>query len=124
MTETPAPKASTHPIVYLALYLPYGIASGYVTVTLGWLLSHAGASVVQIAALASMTLLPNTWKVAWAPVIDTTLSAKAWFMIGLIATAASLAGIAFPPLQVSLLPVFSALVFAGSVAASVTSIAV
>jgi MFS transporter, PAT family, beta-lactamase induction signal transducer AmpG len=124
MTETAAPRASTHPGVYLLLYLPYGIAAGYVTVTLGWLLSHAGASVAEIAALAGMTLIPNTWKVAWAPLIDTTLSAKAWFLIGLVATAASLAGIAVLPLEVSLLPVFSALVFAGSVAASVTSIAV
>ena len=42
MTETPAAAASaigrkaTHPFVYLVLYLPYGIGTGYVTVTLAW----------------------------------------------------------------------------------------
>ncbi|HZZ32883.1 MAG TPA: MFS transporter [Phenylobacterium sp.] len=123
MTDT-AEHRPAHPVVYLVLYLPYGIAAGYVTVTLGWLLSHAGASVAQIATLAGMSVLPNTWKVAWAPVIDTTLSSKAWFLIGLVATALSLLGIAILPLEVSLLWVFGALVLAGSVAASVTSIAV
>jgi MFS family permease len=123
MTDT-AEHRPAHPVVFLVLYLPYGISAGYVTVTLGWLLSHAGASVAQIAALAGMSVLPNTWKVAWAPVIDTTLSAKTWYLIGLVGTASSLLGIAILPLQVSLLWAFGALVLAGSVAASVTSIAV
>jgi PAT family beta-lactamase induction signal transducer AmpG len=133
MTETSAAppaapgavtRAATHPFVYLALYLPYGIGSGFVNVTLAWLLSHAGASVEAIAVLASMALLPNTWKVLWSPLIDTTLSAKAWFVIGLIFTAASIAGIAMLPLQTHLLSVFGWLVLASSVAGTVTSIAV
>ena len=48
MTDT-AEHRPAHPVVFLVLYLPYGIASGYVTVTLGWLLTHAGASVGQVA---------------------------------------------------------------------------
>jgi MFS transporter, PAT family, beta-lactamase induction signal transducer AmpG len=125
MTTTAVHKAPPpHPIVYLILYLPYGIASGYVTVTLAWLLSHAGASVAAIAALAGMAILPNTWKVAWSPLVDTTLTAKAWFMIGLVGTAASVAGIAFLPLRVDLLPVFGWLVLASSFAGTLTAIAV
>jgi PAT family beta-lactamase induction signal transducer AmpG len=127
MTDTAAPTEAappSHPIVYLMLYVPFGVAFGYVTVTLAWLLGHAGATVAALAVLTSMGLLANTWKVAWAPLIDTTLSAKAWFMLGLIATAASLAGIAFLPLRVSLLPVFGWLVLASSIAATVTAISV
>ena len=124
MTETAAHRSSPHPALYLVLYLPFGIASGYVTVTLAWLLSHAGASVVAIAGLAGMALLPNTWKVLWAPLVDTTLSAKAWFMIAVTGTAASLAGIAFLPLRTDLLPLFGWLVLASSVMATVTGMAV
>jgi PAT family beta-lactamase induction signal transducer AmpG len=125
MTTTAVHKAPPpHPIIYLILYLPYGIASGYVTVTLAWLLSHAGASVAAIAALAGMAILPNTWKVAWSPLVDTTLTAKAWFTIGLAGTAASLAGIAFLPLRVDLLPVFGWLVLASSFAGTLTAIGV
>lgn len=125
MTKTAAHEAPPlHPIVYLILYLPYGIGTGYVTVTLAWLLSHAGASVASIAGLAGMALLPNTWKVAWSPLVDTTLSAKAWFMLGLTAMAAAIAGMAFLPMETRLLPVFGWLVLVGSVAGTVTAIAV
>jgi MFS family permease len=131
MSETPAPGAAPrpahrgpHPALYLILYLPFGIAFGYVTVTLGWLLSHAGASVAAIAGLAGMGLLANSWKVLWAPVVDTTLTAKAWYMIAVTGTAASLAGIAFLPLRTDLLPVFGWLVLASSVMATVTTMSV
>jgi PAT family beta-lactamase induction signal transducer AmpG len=126
MPETPPHRplhAGPHPALYLILYLPYGISFGYVTVTLGWLLSHAGASVAAIAGLAGMGLLANTWKVLWAPVVDTTLSAKRWYAIAVTGTAASLAGIAFLPLRTDLLPVFAWLVLASAVLATVTTMA-
>src|ERR1700761_6158842 len=94
----PAARRGAHPIVYLVLYLPFGITTGYVTVTLAWLLSHAGASVEAIATLAGMGLLANTWKVLWSPLIDTMLTAKAWWTIGLIVTVASMIGLAALPL--------------------------
>ena len=115
---------ATHPIVYLVLYLPYGIANGYVTVTLAWLLSHAGASVAAISVLASMGLLANTWKVAWSPLVDTTLTAKRWFLIGLVTTVASVVVMALLPTMVSLLPVFGWLALAGGVAATLCAIAI
>jgi len=127
MTETALPRVHgppPHPATYLILYLPYGIASGYVTVTLAWLLGHAGASVAAIAAMAGMSIVPNTWKVAWSPLVDTTLSAKAWFLIGVVGSAASLAGIAVLPLAVRLLPLFGWLVLASSVFGTLTAIAV
>ncbi len=124
MTDATAPSEPTHPAVYLVLYLPYGIASGFITVTVAWLLSHAGASVEAIAVLASMALLPNTWKVAWSPLVDTTLSAKLWFMIGLVALAASLVVMSLLPAKTSLLGVFGWLALGSSVAGTFTSIAV
>ena len=113
-----------HGIAFLVLYLPFGIGTGYVTVTLSWLLCPAGATVEAIAVLASMSLLPNTWKVLWSPLVDTLWTAKGWFVAGAAATAACLAATAVLPLEVSLLPAFGWLVLAGSVAASVTAIAI
>jgi PAT family beta-lactamase induction signal transducer AmpG len=127
MTETNAAaptRRATHPIVYLILYLPYGIGAGYVNVTLAWMLSHAGATVEAIAVLTSMALLANTWKVLWSPLIDTTLTAKTWYVIGLIATAASFVAFAFLPLKTDLLSVFGWLALTGGVAGTITSIAV
>ncbi|HEY8003397.1 MAG TPA: MFS transporter [Phenylobacterium sp.] len=127
MSETPPAgdrHRGPHPGLYLILYMPFGIGFGYVTVTLGWLLSHAGASVAAIAGLAGMGLLPNTWKVLWAPIVDTTLSAKAWYLVGVAGTAASLAACALLPLRTGLLPLFDWLVLAASVLATVTTMSV
>ncbi|MBS0331643.1 MAG: MFS transporter [Proteobacteria bacterium] len=124
MTDQPSPRAGSHPAIYLLLYLPFGIAFGYVTVTLSWLLGHAGASVEAIAVLTGMGLLANTWKVLWSPLIDTTLTAKAWFAIGVAITAVSLVGIALTPEDPKLMSLFNLLVLASAVAGTVTSIAV
>lgn len=35
-------EGTAHPVVYTFLYLPFGISAGYVTVTLAYLLAHAG----------------------------------------------------------------------------------
>jgi MFS family permease len=119
-----APHRPQSPIVYSILYLPFGLGSGYVTVTLAWLLSHAGASTEAIAALASMSILPNTWKALWAPIVDTTLSAKAWFLIGAVGQAAAIAATAALPFAVGRLPAFDALVFLTSLFGTLTGIAV
>ena len=116
-------EAPPHPVLWLVLYLPYGVATGYVTVTLAWLLSHAGASVAAVATLAGLGLAPNTWKVLWAPVVDVTLTAKQWFLIANAVNAASLAAFAFLPLTVAMLPVIGWLVLGNSIAGTMTAIA-
>lgn len=75
-----------HPFIYLLLILPFGAESGYLSVTLAYQLTHAGVSTVQVASLIAIYLLPHTWKFLWASIIDTTLTRKAWYVIGAILT--------------------------------------
>jgi PAT family beta-lactamase induction signal transducer AmpG len=114
-------KLPVHPIAFLILYLPYGIASGYVSVTLVYLLSHAGASVTEVAALVAVSLLPQTWKVLWAPIIDTTLTAKRWYLISALSTGLILLGMAFVPTAQRMLHLFDALALIISIACSVSA---
>ena len=79
-----------HPIVFLFLILPFGAVSGYLTVTVAYELSQAGVSVDRIAALVAVSFLPHTWKFFWAPLVDTTLTRKTWY---LLAAACSAVGI-------------------------------
>lgn len=72
---------SSHPIVFLVLYLPFGIFPGYLTVTLAYLFSKNGVPVAEIAGLAAVNLLPQVLKVIWAPIVDATLSLKKWYVI-------------------------------------------
>lgn len=105
-----------HPIVFLLLCAPFGATSGYVVITLGYLLSHAGVSVAAISGLVAISIAPQTWKALWAPIVDTTLTSKAWYLIGAGASAISLAAIGFVPVNAAGLTAISTFVFVNSIA--------
>jgi len=111
-------QASSHPAVFLFLLAPYGIVSGYVTVTLAYLLAQAGTGVAEIASLAAIGLLPQTWKVLWAPLVDTTLTRKRWYLIAALVTGSGIALSGFVPADARGLARLTWLVFGFNVTAS------
>jgi len=84
--ERATPVPSAHPVLFLILFLPMGISNGYVVVTLGYLLTHVGVSVSDVAWLVGVSLYPQVWKFLWAPIVDTTLTNKSWFLISAVLT--------------------------------------
>lgn len=70
-----------HPIVFTFLILPMGLMAGYINVTLAYLYTEAGLTVEQVAALVAAGLSPHIFKFLWAPLVDSTLSAKKWYWI-------------------------------------------
>ncbi len=88
MPEHVTPEGKAHPVLFLILFLPLGITNGYVVVTLAYLLAQNGVSVAAVAGLVAFSLLPQTWKVLWAPLVDTTLTLKSWFLLSAIVTGA------------------------------------
>lgn len=116
-------ERGTHPFALTLLYLPFGMPSGYVSVTLAYVLVHAGFSVEQVAGLVALSVLPQTWKFVWAPIVDTTLTAKRWYVIGAVGTAAGLLGTAFIPSQQSAFWWLGVLVFVSSVASTLLAMA-
>jgi PAT family beta-lactamase induction signal transducer AmpG len=80
-----------HPFVFLILILPFGIMIGYLSVTVAYQLTHAGVSTDRVAAMIAITLIPSTWKFLWAPVVDTCLRRKTWYLIACIASAVGIA---------------------------------
>jgi MFS family permease len=104
------PSSTTHPVVFLILFLPMGITNGYVVVTLGYLLTHAGISVAAVAGLVAVSLFPQTWKFLWAPIVDTTLSNKSWFLISAVVTGALMIGTSVVPQSSANLLLIEALV--------------
>lgn len=113
----------THPIAFAVLYLPFGVAFGYVIVTLGYLLTHAGVSVLHVAALIALSLVPASWKVFAAPIIDTTLSARRWHVISASASGVSILAIALVPKPQHYLWLLETLIFVLSISANVSSMA-
>lgn len=113
-----------HPSTFLALYVPFGVVPGYVAVTLAYQRKQAGASVEQITALASLSLLPHTWKFFWAPVVDSTLSQKKWYLLSLAVTAAGLGATGFFPATKAGLSALSIIVFLTALATTFLGMAI
>ncbi|HEY2070209.1 MAG TPA: MFS transporter [Rhizomicrobium sp.] len=123
MPEHVEPESKAHPVLFLILFLPVGITNGYVVVTLSYLLSQAGVSVASIASLAALSLLPLTWKVLWAPLVDTTLNNKIWFTLSAIVTGVLMVATAVVPPNNANLALIEALVFGFSLVSTFNSMA-
>ena len=74
----------------MVLMMPFGVSSGYVSVTLAFLLSRAGMHTAAVAAVVSLSVWPQTWKMLWAPLVDTLLNARQWYVIGALSTGLSI----------------------------------
>jgi len=123
MTQTAGAHKAAHPIAFFVLYMPFGAASGFCNITLAYLLHQRGVSVPAIAGLVAMNYLPNTWKVLWAPLVDTTFTARIWYVIGI---GACIVGFLIPSL-VSLgpatVPLLGAMAFVLGFASSIAAMA-
>jgi MFS transporter, PAT family, beta-lactamase induction signal transducer AmpG len=97
MTEHVLPATRLRLVLYAMLFMPMGITNGYTVVVLAWLLSKAGVSVGLIAGFVGLSLFPQTWRAVWAPVVDTTLSIRGWYLISASTTGLLMAATAFIP---------------------------
>ncbi len=91
------------PILFGILILPYGASFGYVSVALPFLATSHGVSVEAIGAVVAAAFLPHGIKFLWAPVVDTTLRQKTWYMIALALVGLGTVASSAMPLQASAL---------------------
>jgi MFS family permease len=109
---------SPHPWIFLALVTPFGASTGYVTVTLAFVLAAKGVTVAAIGALVAASTLPQTWKVLWAPLVDTTLTPRLWYLIGALGVGLSILTMSVIPQPAGAMPLLSALAMISSIASS------
>lgn len=107
------------------LNLPFGATSGFVGVMLAYILKDkGGAGDDVLATLGALTLFPNTWKFAWAPIADSTLTRKRWYVLANVASCAVLGVLAFVPIDLEHLGLIEALVVINSFAITFLGMAV
>lgn len=106
-SEAIAFHTPVHPSVFTLLILPLGIMTGYVTVTLAYLFSKEGISVEKVAALVAAVLLPHIFKFIWAPIVDSTLSLKKWYLIANVISALGILATGILPVKESSLPLLT-----------------
>jgi MFS family permease len=108
----------------MVLIIPFGVVSGYVSVTLAYQLKQAGVSVSQIATLVALGVLPQTWKFFWAPIVDLTLTQKKWYILAGILCAVGIAAMGWFPATKAGLVALSSVVFLTSLASTFLGMAV
>ena len=104
--------------------IPFGVVSGYASVTLGSQLGRAGVSMEKILALGALGTLPHTLKFFWSPLVDVTLSQKKWYVLSTLFTAVGVAALGFFPATEASLVAFGFAVFLGCLASTVVGMAV
>ena len=116
-------KRDPHPALFLILMSPFGIATGYVSVTLGFQLGHNGVPAGVVAGIAAAALGPQVMKVLWAPIVDITLTSKWWFIIGAALEGLAILVCSTSPATRSAVPFLTALMVIASIASTFTSMA-
>jgi PAT family beta-lactamase induction signal transducer AmpG len=74
-------RDKTKPFVFFFLVLPYGISSGFVSITLPFVQTRAGFSVAIAASIVAIGISANLWRFLWGPIADLTLTARRWYLI-------------------------------------------
>ena len=113
----------THPSVFLVLIVPFGAMGGYLSVAIGYQLTQAGVSVEEVAALIAASYIPQTWKFLWAPVADTTLSRKTWYLLAGLVSAVGIFVTGAVPADAASLPLLYAAVLISNVASTFLAMA-
>ena len=113
----------THPSVFLFLIAPFGAMGGYLSVAIGYQLTQAGVGVEEVAALIAASFIPQTWKFLWAPVADTTLSRKTWYLLAGLVSALGIFVTGAVPADAASLPLLYAAVLISNVASTFLAMA-
>ena len=87
-----------HPFFYFLLFLPFGAASGFVSVTIGFLAAKAGLADTVIAGMIASQTLPHTLKFLWAPLVDTIWTARGWYIATNFISSGAIIATGFIPL--------------------------
>jgi PAT family beta-lactamase induction signal transducer AmpG len=109
------PESFTKPSNIFFLVLPAGISVGFATVTLPYLLTQNGFSVLAAAGIVAVGVSANLWRFLWGPIADLTLSLKKWFWIGVLASTSTLLLLSFTPYTMKGAAILTIIVFISQV---------
>lgn len=113
-----------HPAVWMVLFLPFGATSGFVSVTIAYIASQQGLGDAAIAGLVAINTLPHTFKFFWAPIPDSTLTRRTWYLLSNIVSTVTLITLGFMPVTPDGTGALRALIFVNSVAITFLGMAV
>ena len=79
---------------------------------------------VRAAELVALSYVPHTWKFLWAPIADTTLTRKRWYVFSALVTAVGIYVTGAVPANEGSLPLLTAVVLISNLAVTFLAMAV
>lgn len=98
------------------MMLPNGISTGFVVVTLPYILTHNGFSITQTAAIVAVGASASLFRFVLGPVVDVSLSLRKWYLLSLFSIIATLLLISISPLTVKGIAFLTSMVFISQLA--------
>jgi MFS transporter, PAT family, beta-lactamase induction signal transducer AmpG len=111
-----AKRETTRPFTLFFLLLPYGISTGFASITLPFFLTRAGFSVASAAAIVALGVSANVWLFCWGPIVDLTLTPRRWYLLAVVVAAATLFLLGIVPFQQNAIAFLSAMVLVSQIA--------
>ena len=111
-------SAFVAPWVFIFLLMPAGISIGFACVTLPFVLAEKQFAVATIGFITAIGASANLYRFLWAPIVDTTLSLKKWFLAGGLISALALIVFLLIPLDKNNISIIIGLTFISQVAAT------
>ena len=111
-----AKRETTKPFTLFFLLLPYGISTGFASITLPFFLTRAGFSVASAAAIVALGVSANVWLFCWGPIVDLTLTPRRWYLLAVLVAAATLFLLGIIPFQQNAIAFLSAMVLISQIA--------
>ncbi len=109
---------TVHPALFFVLYFSFGASGGFLSGTVAYFCGQAGVTTAEFGLIVSIALFPQVLKVLWAPLVDTTLNPKAWYLIATAAIVPSIAVSGALPVGRASMPMLTLVSTIVSIAAS------
>ena len=88
------------PFLYFILFLPFGATTAFVSLTVVNIWSQDKTiGEAALGAMVAMNILPHTFKVLWAPIVDTVWNGRAWYIVGNLVSSAAILATGFVPVS-------------------------
>lgn len=118
----PRPR-HTHPSAFLFLILPFGVMSGYLTVTVAYQLTHAGIPVAMVASVIALSYVPHSIKFLWSPIADSTFTRRGWYITACVISAIGIALTGMVPARAESIRLLNWVVFGSNFAVTFLAMA-
>jgi len=78
-----AKRRAVHPVLFFFLYFAFGAPGGFLTGAIELSYTNAGLTTQAFGLIISIALAAQVLKFLWAPLVDTTLNVKLWYVLAI-----------------------------------------